>query len=361
MNHPQTVVIAEAGVNHNGSLDLAIELVDAAAAAGADVVKFQTFNARLLASAGTPKTAYQVRQTGSEESQLQMLERLQLSIEAHRTIIKRCTEKGIRFLSSPFDMESAALLSDTFGLRELKIGSGELTNAPLLIALAQSGCKLILSTGMSTLAEVEQAIGVIAFGMVERPQAVPSRMSFAEVLRRHRSWILLKKKLTLLHCTTEYPATAGDANLKAMDTMRAAFGLKVGFSDHTEGWAITIAAVARGAEVIEKHFTLDRDLPGPDQATSLTPIELASMVKDIRTVESAAGNGLKQPCKAEFANHALVRKSIVASHTIKAGQIIAEDDISVKRPGSGRSPMDYWSVIGSKAERSYTEDEPLDP
>ena len=359
MTHVQ--IIAEAGVNHNGSLDMALALVDAAAAAGVDVVKFQTFNARKLASADAPKAAYQVRQTGAGESQLAMLERLQLSLPDHQAIIARCQANGIAFLSTPFDFDSLALLTDVLKLDVLKIGSGELTNAPMLLALARSGRRLILSTGMGTLGEVEDALGVLAFGMVASSDTVPSRQAFASALHDAAAWSLLRDRVTLLHCTTEYPAAVAHTNLRAMQTMRQAFGLEVGYSDHTEGAAVSIAAVAMGATVIEKHVTLDRKLPGPDHAASVEPGELASLVRDVRAVELALGSGIKQPGTAERANRPVARKSLVAARDLGAGHVLTAADIEVKRPGSGRSPFLLWEAIGLRLTRAYRAGEPLDP
>lgn len=359
INSP-TTVIAEAGVNHNGSLEMALELVDAAAGARADVIKFQTFRAEHLATGSVPKAAYQKRRTNVEESQLDMLLRLELSVEAHKAIIKRCSEKGIRFLSTPFDLESLRLLTKTFQLEEIKVASGEITNAPLLLEAARSGCRLILSTGMATLAEVEQALGVIAFGFTSGPGDRPNRNAFEAALRQPQIWESLAERVTLLHCTTEYPADAADTNLKVMDTMKAAFGLEVGFSDHTEGAAIALAAIARGASVIEKHFTLDRSLPGPDHTASLEPAELEQMIRDIRRVEASLGSGIKQPCRVEVENMLVSRKSIVAARPIRSGQVLVENDMAIKRPGSGRSPMDYWDVVGTLANRDFAKDEPLD-
>jgi N-acetylneuraminate synthase len=360
MTHRRVVVIAEAGVNHNGSLQTALELVDAAADAGADVVKFQTFKADALASALAPKAVYQVSRTGNEESQLEMLRRLELPAETHRAIIARCVQKHIRFLSSAFDVNSVTLLVDEFGLEELKLGSGELTNAPLLLAAAHTGRRLIVSTGMSTLAEVEQALGVIAFGFTEGANAAPGPAAFAAALTQSSAWDALRDRVTLLHCTTDYPAAATDANLRAMETLHAAFGLKVGYSDHTEGIAISIAAAARGAVMIEKHLTLDRTFPGPDQAASLEPGEFRDLVAAIRAVELSIGSGIKEPTAAESRNRTVARKSLVAARAVYKGQIFTAENIALKRPGSGRPPMQYWSTIGMVANRDYGVGEPLD-
>ncbi len=353
-----TVIIAEAGVNHNGSLEMAIELVDAAAAAGADYVKFQTFRAAQLANASAPKAQYQQRTTDVAESQLEMLSRLELDEQAHETLLQRCKDKGISFLSSPFDHDSLALLTDRFSLPVIKLGSGELTNAPLLLDLARRNVSLILSTGMATLAEVEQALGVLAFGY-SGSAAAPGQEAFQQALLVPEAWDQLREKVTLLHCTTEYPAAIEDTNLNVMETLRNAFGLRVGYSDHTEGNAISLAAVAMGACVIEKHFTLDRSLPGPDHAASVEPSELNALVRDIRRVEQAIGNGVKMPGKAEVANRAVARKSLFAARDIKSGETLQAEDICVMRPGTGLAPVLYWDMLGQPAARDYKKGEPL--
>lgn len=354
----KTLIIAEAGVNHNGNVDMALDLVDCAAEAGADLVKFQTFNAASLASAAAPKAVYQTRHTDAEESQLKMLQRLQLSPEAHEQIIGRCAEQGIGFLSTPFDVDSLGLLTMRFGLTRIKLGSGELTNAPLLLSAARSGAEVILSTGMGTLSEVEEALGVLAFGLI-RDREPETRADFATALHDPRAWELLRARVTLLHCTTEYPAAVADSNLRAMSTMRAAFGVRVGYSDHTEGSAVSLAAVALGAEVLEKHFTLDRGLPGPDHAASLEPDELCTLVHEVRSVEIALGTGIKQPGTAELSNRAVARKSLHAAYNLSAGHVIGIDDISVMRPGDGLSPMAMWDLIGTTSKRQLAAGEQL--
>lgn len=359
MNTPRTLIIAEAGVNHNGSLEMALELVDRAHRAGADLVKFQTFDAAKLATAAAPKASYQTRQTGAGESQLEMLARLQLSKADHVAIIDHCARRGIGFLSTPFDPGSLRMLVGEFGLSRIKLGSGELTNGPLLLDAGREDVEVILSTGMGTLAEVEEALGALAFGMT-RAAMEPSRKAFAEVLTDSDVWSLLRERVTLLHCTTEYPAAVADTNLRAMDTLRTAFDLRVGYSDHTEGNAISLAAVARGAEVIEKHFTLDRELPGPDHAASLEPGELENLVREIRAVERALGTGVKQPGAAEHANRPVARKSLIAAGDLKAGHILAAEDIRVMRPGAGPSPMDFWDRVGTQVLRDVAEGEYLD-
>lgn len=350
----RSLIIAEAGVNHNGSLQMALDLVDKAAEAGADLVKFQTFDAKRLASARAPKAGYQNRTTDADESQLEMLRRLELSREAHAEIIAHCDERGIGFLSTPFDEGSLTLLVEDFGLRQVKLGSGELTNAPLLLACARSGADIILSTGMGSLSEVEEALGVLAFGMV-RAGLPRGRSDFAEMLTHPKAWEALRARVTLLHCTTEYPAPVAQTNLLAMATMRSAFGLRVGYSDHTEGRAISLAAVALGAEVLEKHFTLDRGLPGPDHAASLEPRELVAFVTEVRDVEAALGNGIKQPSAAELTNRAIARKSLHATRDLAEGEVPTAGDIAVLRPGDGISPMAFWDRLNRPVTQACPE------
>ncbi len=355
----KTTIIAEAGVNHNGSLELAVDLVDKAAEAGADFVKFQTFKAVRLASQSASKAAYQKTTTEATESQLDMLRRLELAPEAHRFLIDRCAQKGIAFLSTAFDLDSLAFLAGDLNLKTLKLGSGELTNAPILLAAARTDMQMILSTGMGSLAEVEEALGVIAFGLLR--SGLPSgRADFASALLDPAAWQALRQRVTLLHCTTEYPAAVEDTNLRAVDTMRQAFGLQVGYSDHTEGNAMSIAAVARGATVIEKHFTLDRSMDGPDHAASVEPGELARLVQDIRMVEAGLGNGIKQPSAAEVRNRPIVRKSLHAARDIAQDETFGQDDVLALRPGTGISPMSLWDLLGRKADRDYSEGDDLD-
>lgn len=355
MTNFKTLIIAEAGVNHNGNLEMALELVDQAAQSGADFVKFQTFISTELASANAKKAAYQARTTDNTETQLQMLQHLELSEEDHHLIIKRCSEKGIRFLSTPFDIKSLSLLTKSFNLPVIKLGSGELTNAPLLLEAGRSAAKIILSTGMGSLAEVEEALGVLAFSMCRHGQP-KTRADFLEVLLDPIVWHKLADSVTLLHCTTEYPAAMEDTNLNSMETMRRAFGLKVGYSDHTKGFGVSLAAVALGACVLEKHFTLDRTLPGPDHSASLEPEELSQLVQSVRDVELALGTGIKQPSSAEISNREVARKSLLAKRDLGAGHVLTFQDIVVKRPGNGMSPMEFWDVIGQPLESDVKKD-----
>ncbi|UZP66752.1 N-acetylneuraminate synthase [Desulfovibrio mangrovi] len=345
-------VIAEAGVNHNGSLDMALQLVEAAHAAGADAVKFQTFKASSIASAKAGKAEYQKKTTGANESQLEMLKKLELSAEDHEILKARCCELGIEFMSTPFDLESLQLLMD-LGVQRMKIPSGELTNGPLLLAIARTGLPLILSTGMSTPEEIRNAITVLAFGMTE-PERTPTPGELQAATEK--AGALLAERLTLLHCTTQYPTPYEDVNLRGMDTLSSLFKLPVGYSDHTEGITIPVAAVARGAVMIEKHFTLDRNLPGPDHKASLEPQELAEMVRAIRSVEPALGSGEKKPQPSELGNMAIARKSLVAACDIRKGELLTERNMTVKRPGTGISPMRYWELLGTAACADFAAD-----
>lgn len=348
-------IIAEAGVNHNGSIDLSRQLIDVAAEAGADAVKFQTFQADELVSPSAPKAEYQIDLTDEQESQYEMLKRLELSEENHGELIHHCSKKGIQFLSTPFDFASVDLLT-SFSLPFIKVSSGDLTNAPLLLKIARTGRRVILSTGMSSLDEITMALEVIAYGYLN-PFGIPSGEDFRAAFASREGQNLLKEKATLLHCTTEYPAPFSEVNLKAMDTLRETFGLTVGFSDHTRGISVPIAAAARGAAVVEKHFTLDRTLPGPDHKASLEPEELKNMVQSIREAESALGSHEKGMTPSEEKNAPVARKSLVAGKPIKKGECFSKENLSVKRPGTGLSPREYWNLLGTRAEKTYKKDE----
>lgn len=352
-------IIAEAGVNHDGSLDKALALVDAASESGADAVKFQTFSAERLATKAAPKAAYQVVAADGAETQFDMLKRLELSADDHHVVRDRCTQRGIEFLSTPFDTVSLEFLATDMRVRSIKLGSGEVTNGPLLLAAARTGLPVILSTGMATLDEVESALGVLAFGYLAA-DAAPSRSAFSACYAQAQQKRLLAEKVILLHCTTEYPAPFAEVNLNAMETMRRAFGVPVGYSDHTPGIAISIAAAAKGASVIEKHFTLDRKAPGPDHASSLEPSELTDLVEAIRHVELAQGGGIKQVTESERRNIGVARKSIVAAASVRSGDLLSADNLAIKRTGSGASPMRWWDVVGSRANRDYGPDEAID-
>ena len=325
-------VIAEAGVNHNGSLKMAFQLIDAAVAAGADAVKFQTFKSEKVIAVNTPKAGYQKKATGSDESQLEMVKKLELDGMAHTILYQYSQLKGIQFLSSPFDLESIDLLC-RLGLDIFKIPSGEITNLTYLRKLGTLKKRLILSTGMANLGEIEAALDVL----------VESGTSLGNI--------------TLLHCNTEYPTPLEDVNLKAMLTIGLAFGIAVGYSDHTLGIEVAVAAVALGAVVLEKHFTLDRTLPGPDHKASLEPDELKAMVQTIRNVEKALGDGIKRPSPSEVKNKPNVRKSLVAVQPIKKGELFSAENITAKRPGVGISPMRWDEVLGQVAQKDYGKDD----
>ncbi len=349
-------IIAEAGVNHNGSLDMAIELINVAADAGVDAVKFQTFKAEQVVSRFAPKAEYQNRNTGGEESQLEMVKKLELTAEQHIVLVEHCQKRGIEFMSTPFDLDSVDFLVNVVNVARLKIPSGEITNALMLLKVAQTSKPLILSTGMSTIDEVETALGVLAFGFTRRNEN-PSIAAFREAYSSIEGQRVLREKVILLHCTTEYPAPFDEVNLRAMDTLKGKLSLPVGYSDHTEGIVVPIAAVARGAVIIEKHFTLDRNLPGPDHKASLELGELRQMVNSIRQVELALGSGIKSPTVSEMKNMAVARKSLVATKEIKWGEKFTEDNLGVKRPGTGSPPITYWDCLGKESKKNYQPDE----
>ena len=346
-------------MNHDGSRDKALALIDVAHQAGADAVKFQTFSTDQLVTKAAPKAAYQVAATGTKESQIAMLRRLELSHDDHHALIKHCARLGIMFLSTPFDIPSLHFLANELHVPRIKLGSGEVTNAPLLLQAAQTRLPVILSTGMSTLEEVKAALGVLAFGYLGGGRE-PGAKAFADAHTRALESGLLADKIVLLHCTTEYPAPFEDVNLNAMVTMRNTFGVPIGYSDHTPGIAVAIAAAAKGATVIEKHFTLDRDAWGPDHTASLEPIELAAMVAGIREIELAQGDGIKVARKSERANVSVIRKAIVAARPIAVGEKLSAENLTVKRAGYGITPMRWWEVIGTTARRAYAPDEAIE-
>jgi N-acetylneuraminate synthase len=348
-----TLIIAEAGVNHNGDEKLAFELVDAAFRAGADIVKFQTFKAKNLVTAQAVQADYQITNTKKQESQLAMLSRLELSWDAHHALVKHCTKLGIEFLSTAFDSESLDFLVNELGIKRLKLPSGELTNAPLVLQHARTGCDIIVSTGMATLSEIEAALGVIAFGYTAEKDAEPGIEVFQRAYASSEGQKALREKVVILHCTTEYPAPMAEINLRVMDTLHQAFSLPAGYSDHSEGIVIPVAAVARGAVVIEKHFTLDKNMEGPDHKASLEPDELTEMIKAIRQVEIALGNTIKTPTISEIKNKAVARKSLVALKAIDSGEAFTAENLTIKRPGSGMSPYSYWELLGKKSAKSY--------
>lgn len=348
-----TIVIAEAGVNHNGCKKTAFKLIDEAYKAGANIVKFQTFKAQNLVTNNARQADYQILNTNFVETQQEMLKKLELSFEDYFDLYKYCNELGIEFLSTAFDSESLQFLVEEIGLKKLKIPSGEITNAPLVLEHARSGCDLIVSTGLSNLTEVESVLGVIAFGLIAPKNCKPNETSFSEAYASEKGQIALKNKVTLLHCTTDYPAHPKDINLKAIETLSNAFKLPVGFSDHSGGISISLASISYGVSVIEKHFTLDKDMNGPDHKASLDPIELKAMIEGIRDIELAMGDGIKKPTISELKNKNIVRKSLVAEEHIELGTIFTDKNISIKRPGSGISPHKYWEVLGKNSTKKY--------
>lgn len=351
-------IIAEAGVNHNGSLEAALELIDAAADAAADVVKFQSFKSENVISVHAPKAEYQMRTTGTAESQLDMVRKLEFDRSAHEQLMRHCRKRGIAFLSTPFDEDSLEMLLD-LGVDRLKIPSGEITNGPLLLKAGRSGLPVILSSGMSTLDDVRTALAVLAFGYLDDDTA-PCAKAFESAFTSHKGRALLADKVILLHCTTEYPAPLEDVNLRAMDTLRETFGLRVGYSDHTPGIVVPVAAAARGAVLIEKHFTLDKNQEGPDHKASLEPAELTEMVRAIRGVERCLGSSEKGVAPSETGNKIIARKSLTAATAIRKGTTFTNANLTAKRPGGGRSPMDYWTLLGQTADRDYEPDEVID-
>ena len=329
---PQTTVIAEAGVNHNGDLHLAKKLVDAAVDAGADVVKFQTFQASQLATQYAQQAVYQKKSLDKSESQLQMLKRFELQPQDYSVLTDYCQQRNIEFLSTAFDIESIDLIT-SLKLKRLKVPSGEITNLPYLRHIASKGKPVILSSGMSNLSDIESALMALENSGLSRGQ------------------------ITVLHCTTEYPAPPDEVNLRAMNTIAHAFGIKVGYSDHTVGINVPVAAVAMGASVIEKHLTLDRNMKGPDHKASLEPDQFSSMVHAIRTIEQALGDGIKKATESEIPNKIIARKSLVASRLIRKGEQFTEFNLTCKRPGSGISPMHWDLLIGRASTREYLPDE----
>ena len=354
-----TFIIAEAGVNHNGDMNLARKLIDVAADAGADAVKFQTFRAEQVVSRHAPKAEYQTRTTDQAESQLDMIRKLELTEEDHEALIAHARSRNIVFLSAPFDVTSLHMLTDRLGLQTIKIPSGEITNAPFLLAIARAAPRVILSTGMSTLAEVEVALGVLAFGFTAQATAVPKRGDFEQAFASETGQQALRDRVTVLHCTTEYPAPFDEVNLRVMGTMATAFGLPVGYSDHTTGIHVAIAAVALGAQVIEKHFTVDRNMPGPDHKASLEPDELQALVQQIREIEQVLGDGVKRPTASEWKNRDVARRSLVAAKVIKTGDVLTEENLTCKRPGMGSSPFAYWDILGKFAAENYDLDDQI--
>lgn len=350
----ETLLIGEAGVNHNGSEELAIRLADLARQSNVDIVKYQIFNSAQLVTEGAPKANYQSVHTGASGSQREMLRKLELSLDSHKRVALHCKNIGIDYMATAFDLASLRFLAEDIEIPIFKISSGDLTNAPFLLAHTKYKRKLIVSTGMSTLGEIEDALGVLAFGLLDTPDE-PSVRGFRNAYLSDEGQEILGQFVTLLHCTTEYPAAVNEINMKAMKTMSQAFGLDVGFSDHSIGNTASVVSVALGAKVIEKHFTLDQSLDGPDHKASMSPDELMLFVSSIRQAELCLGSGVKRPANSELANIAVARRSLVATADIKAGELFTESNVGVKRPGTGVSPFAYWEVLSSISKREYSE------
>lgn len=328
-------IIAEAGVNHNGDMEIAKQLISVAADAGVDAVKFQTFNSKKLVSRFAEKAEYQKASTKKSETQLEMLEKLELSREDHFMLMDYCKAKNVSFLSSPFDLDSIEFLHQ-IGIDLFKIPSGEITNLPFLRKIGSYGMKVLLSTGMSNMSEIKDALDVLVKAGTDL------------------------KDIVVLHCNTEYPTPMLDVNLLSMNQISRELGVKIGYSDHTNGIEVAIAATALGATVIEKHFTLDKQMEGPDHKASLDPVELTEMVRSIRNIEMALGDKIKKPSPSELKNIEIARKSIVAQKDIQAGEVFTEENLTVKRPGTGINPMMWDNVVGKKAVRSFKEDEVIE-
>ena len=358
-NQDGVFIIAEAGVNHNGSTRTGPFARCGRGYAGADAVKFQTFRAEELTTRTAPKADYQAKATRTRGTQYDMLKALELDFDAYRRLAEACRDHGIEFMSTAFDQASIDFLVNDIGVVRLKSPSGDLTNGPYLLKLARSGLPIILSTGMATLTEIKEALAVLAYGYT----CAGTPKSLDAIYEQYRSGegcAALKRNVTVLHCTSAYPTPPIAVNLRAIQAIADAFGLRVGYSDHTLGTHIAVAAVANGARVIEKHFTLDRSLPGPDHVASLEPSELKQIVAQIRDVTAALGDGIKRPAEAEQGVIAVARRSIVAAGEIKAGEALA-GRLAVKRPASGISPMNWWVLQARLANRDYAEDEPIDP
>lgn len=352
-------IIAEAGVNHNGSLQMAKELVKVAKEVGADAVKFQTFKAENLVTKNAKQAEYQIDNLGETTSQLAMLKKLELSYEEFIDLQSFCQTKQITFLSTPFDFESVDFLLDELKMGIVKIPSGELTNAPFIHYIATKRRAMIVSTGMATIQEIHEALAFIAYGLAKPLETVEVEKvhQFYQTLESKE---VLQKYVTILHCTTQYPAPAESINLNTLSEMKQIFQLPVGLSDHSEGIHIPIAAVGMGATVIEKHFTLNKKLEGPDHVASLNPEELETMIAGIREIEEALGDGIKKPTQIELQNRVPARKSLVAKRSIREGEVFSASNLTVKRPGNGIEPSKYWFYIGKVASKSYEEDELID-
>ena len=344
-------VIAEIGVNHNGEIDTALEMTERAAAAGANAVKFQTFNSSALVTPGAEIARYQRENIGSTQDQLSMLCELELEQSDYSLLKTRCLDTGVEFMSTAFDFGSLDFLVHELGVERLKVGSGEITNGPFLLAHARTGCSIVLSTGMANDEDVSRALGILAFGFLEG--GVPDQHKIQEAFKSKEGRAVLRNKVTLLQCTTQYPAPLDNANLRAMVSMRKQYKVNVGYSDHTLGTTASLVAVSLGATIIEKHFTLDRSLPGPDHKASAEPQEFQELVSAIRNVEACLGDGIKSVQSSERENIGIARKSIVAATAIRKGDLLTPSNLTFMRPGYGLSPMEYWDILGTAAEMTF--------
>ena len=354
-----TIIVAEAGVNHNGCLDTALQLVDSAASSGADIVKFQTFKAKNLVSGSAKLAKYQQKRVESNINQRQMLADLELAFADFEVLADHCAQRGIEFLSTAFDSESLDFLTTEIDLRRLKIPSGEITNAPFVLDHAKTGKSLIISTGMSDISEIETALGVVAYGLTSVETSKPSMGAFQSAYQSIAGKEALREKVTLLHCTSEYPAPIDQINLRAMDNLAEIFSLPIGYSDHSDGILVSVAAAARGASIVEKHFTLDASLPGPDHKASIEPAQLKLLVEQIRVVESALGSREKTVQVSERDNRSVARKSLHTKEKIREGERFSDHNVIAMRPGTGMPPDRYWELLGKQASRDYSAGEPI--
>ncbi len=354
----KTKIIAEAGVNHNGELNLAFELIDVASACGADYVKFQTYSANEVASSHVNKASYQIKNKSENESQLEMLRRLQISRDDHLRLMEYCDLKNVKFLTTTCDISSLEFVTGELGCNLIKLGSAELTNGPLLLATGISDVDIILSTGMATLREIEEALSLIAFGSIYKREP-KYKKEYLDCLRYEQSWTSIRKKVTLMHCTTEYPAKYSDTNLRVIDTLKKSYGLPVGYSDHTVGSTMAIGAIVMGATLLEKHITVCKSLAGPDHSSSMEPNEFAQFVNDIKNIESGLGSGIRIPSRDEVKNIPNVRKCLVAKRDLSAGIVLGHEHMSSKRHSDGITPMDYWDILGRSLKQDVGKDEAI--
>jgi len=355
-------VIAEAGVNHNGCIDLAYELVDAAVYSGADAIKFQTFKTGDVLTKSVEKAKYQKRLTDESESQYEMIKKLELNYDQFSDIKKYCDDKGIKFMSTAFDLDSVKFLSDNLSLDTLKIASGEITNGPLLLTIGRTDCNIILSTGMSTLSEIRDALAVIAYGFLDKT-SMSDNITYENIYGAYGSELgrkFLRNKVLLMHCTTEYPALYSEINLNAMLTMKNEFGLRVGYSDHSNDLLVPVVSASIGAEIIEKHLTLDKGMKGPDHAASIEPEMFRQLVNDVRNVRVILGSEDKKPVESEIKNKKIARKVLVASSKINEGDLFTDENMAVKRAGLGVSPMKFWDYVGKVSDKCYFPDDVIE-